>query len=212
MPTDLQQKPAPKSHHSQDLSLLCGKETAGRFGTGDQERSAMRKFLAIIIALLSMTLGSIEAESQRYAIVMEALSVPKDDALAAKLDSLEVFLAKNGTPQSEARQVITMQLRASFLKPSLIPELVALVRDISAVTGTDIVWENAKFLDAFGRGPRAVIHYCGDTLNALSAGDVDAMVQMDRDGSPNRVYAFALDRLQQRFSGAYERLRTANPH
>jgi hypothetical protein len=170
----------------------------------------MRKFLAIVSALLGMTLGSIEAESQRYAIVMESLGLPKDDALAAKLDSLEVFLAKNGTPQSEARQVITMELRSSF-KPSLVPELVALVRDISAVTATDIVWENAKFLDAFGRGPSAVIHYCGDTLHALSPGDVDAMVRMDRDGSLNRLYVFALDRLQQRFSGAYERLRDTNP-
>src|SRR5208282_301796 len=99
--------------------------------------------LALAAGLVCMPLGiHAKADVQRYAIVMEALGRPKDDALAQKLDSLEVFLAKNGTPQPEARQVITTHLRASFLNPSLIPELVALVRDISAVTGTDIVLEN----------------------------------------------------------------------
>ena len=165
----------------------------------------MRKFLLIAIALLGVTLGSIEAESQHYGVVIEALGRSKDDALAQKLDSLEVFLAKNGTPQLEARQVITMQLRASFLKPSVIPETVALVRDISAVTGTDIVLENGKFLYAFGNGVEALIDYCS-ALNALSVNDIVGMRRL-----PINAYNLALDRLEQRFSGAYERLRNTNP-
>jgi len=162
--------------------------------------------LALAAGLVCMPLGiHAKADVQRYAIVMEALGRPKDDALAQKLDSLEVFLAKNGTPQPEARQVITTHLRASFLNPSLIPELVALVRDISAVTGTDIVLENGKFLYAFGHGVEALIDYCS-ALNALSVNDIVGMRRL-----PINAYNLALDRLEQRFSGAYERLRNTNP-
>jgi hypothetical protein len=67
----------------------------------------MRTFLitaAITLTtwLVCMPLVNAAADTQRSAIIMGALGLPKDEALAQKLDSLEESLLKSGTPQSEA--------------------------------------------------------------------------------------------------------------
>jgi hypothetical protein len=149
-----------------------------------------------------------KSDAKRYAVILEALG-KSNEIQSQRLDDLEEFLSGTGPPRSEAQEVISADLRAPFLKPSATIELVPLVRDISAVAGTNIVWENQKFLNAFGRGAEAVITYC-TALNALSATEITSIRYMDQHAQSRKALEKALERLEQRFGGSYERLRNAN--
>jgi hypothetical protein len=144
------------------------------------------------------------ADAQRYAVLMSALGEP-NAVLAQKLADLEESFSETGTPRRDAQEAISAALRTPFINPPAILQIVPLTRDISAVMGTSIVQETDEFLRAFALGDSA-IQYC-IARNALSAKDIAKLHYLDQHAHSREALETALRRLQERFSGSYERLR-----
>ena len=123
--------------------------------------------------------------------------------------STRVVMLGTGTPRPEAQEAILAALRARILNPSAITVVVPLARDIGAVMGNDLVRETREFLYAFGHGTESVIRYCNER-NALTVDEINSIRYMDRHGQSSKTLEKAVDRLQTRFDGSYERLRNTN--
>jgi hypothetical protein len=179
------------------------------FAWRGEQRREIRKCLVITFGLVA-TLWCIslsvkaKADAKRYAIIMEALG-ESNAALPQKLADLEESLVATGTPRPDAQEAISAALRTPFINPPAILQIVALTRDISAVMGTNIVRETDEFLRAFALGDSA-IQYC-IARNALSAKDIAKLHYLDQHAHSREALETALRRLQERFSGSYERLR-----
>jgi hypothetical protein len=161
----------------------------------------------ITIAFVSVSLdaGAARADAKRYAIMMDALG-KSNEVSPQKLEDLEQFLVETGTPRVDAQHVISAVLRAPFLKASGVLQLVPLIRDISAVMGTSIILETDEFLAAFGQNAESAVRYCIGR-NALSTTDISKLYYLDHHAHSREALETALTRLQERFTGAYERLR-----
>lgn len=177
-------------------------------------RLAFISFTAVMVAILTAASGvTARADSKRYEILMNALGKSDEPTKVSpqRLDDLEEFLSGTGTPRAEAQEAISAALRAPFLKSSAVLEIVPLARDIGAVMGNDIVRETREFLGAFGRGGEAAIRYCM-ARNALSAEEIIKLRYMDQHAQSLNALGEAVDQLQKRFGGSYERLRATSAH
>jgi hypothetical protein len=159
------------------------------------------------VSCVALSMGA-KADAKRYAIIMEALG-KSNEIRPQQLDDLEEFLAGTGTPRAEAQEAISTALRAPFLKSTAVIDVVPLARDIGAVMGNDIVRETREFLYAFGHGIESILHYCNER-NALTAEETTHLRYMDQHEQSSKAWEKALDRLQARFGGSYERLRNTN--
>ena len=163
---------------------------------------------------LSCTLWPIHAgaDAKRYTILMEALGRNKAYEISPQtLDDLEELLVGTGTPRSQAQEAISTALRAPFIKLSAITQIVPLARDIGAVMGTGVDSEIRELIAAFGRGGEAAISYCM-ARNALSAEEIIKLRYMDQHAQSLNALGEAVDQLQKRFGGSYERLRATSAH
>jgi hypothetical protein len=165
--------------------------------------------LAIAAAFSCMPLSiNAKTDSNRYTVLMDALG-KSGQVIPQKLDDFEEFLVSTGTSRYEAQEAISEALRAPFLNASAVLQIVPLVRDISAVMGTNIVLETHEFLGSFGHGGEAAIRYC-IARNALNAEEIIKLRYMDQHSQSLKALEEAVDRLQKRFGGSYERLRKSN--
>ena len=151
--------------------------------------------------------NAFSADPQVYETILVALGKP-GPAWAHWLDKLESDLIATGTSPSDARTAILTVIRDTRVPDGWAIEMVRVSRDIGAVMGTGIVSETRLLTQAVATGYEGYRQY--SLTRGLDAGDVKTLRDMLSVGDGGGALDYLLKRLNARFAGKYEQLRSVN--